>query len=347
MALLIDTIYSNHHRDHAPKGELNRGKLVTPFERPERADRILAAVRTARLGSVEEPQPFPLSHAVRVHSPEFVDFLQNAYRHWLEDGRSGDAMPNAAPIRRLRADRIPTSIDGRLSYYVFDASTPITEGTWSAAKSSMDVALTGASRIASGKSRGAFALCRPPGHHAAFDFYGGYCFLNNAAIAAQYLRDHGAARVAVLDVDYHHGNGTQDIFYERSDVLFASIHADPATDYPYFLGYADETGARAGEGYNLNLPLPRGSGWDVWSAALDTACARIVSFNADALVVSLGVDTFEKDPISAFRLKTEDYLRAGSRIGQLGMPTLVVMEGGYALDEIGANVVSFLIGLLS
>ncbi|RZJ25181.1 MAG: histone deacetylase family protein [Haliea sp.] len=195
-----------------------------------------------------------------------------------------------------------------------------------------------------GGSRAAFALTRPPGHHAGMDFFGGYCFLNNAAVAAQALRDGGAARVAVLDVDYHHGNGTQAIFYDRPDVFFASVHGDPHTEYPYYLGYADETGAGAGLGHNLNLPLPRGTRFEVWRDALARALRGIAAFGADALVVSLGVDTFEGDPISGFGLQSPDYLRMGEDLSACGLPVVFVFEGGYAVDEVGINTVNVLDG---
>jgi acetoin utilization deacetylase AcuC-like enzyme len=192
--------------------------------------------------------------------------------------------------------------------------------------------------------RAAFALTRPPGHHAGMDFFGGYCFLNNAALAVQALRDAGLQRVAVLDVDYHHGNGTQAIFYDRADVFFASVHGDPHTEYPYFLGYTDERGAGPGEGCNLNLPLARGSGFGVWRDALAQGLMAIAGFKADALVVSLGVDTFAGDPISGFGLRSADYLAIGEDIAAAGLPTVFVFEGGYAVAEVGINTVNVLDG---
>ena len=173
---------------------------------------------------------------------------------------------------------------------------------------------------------------------------GGYCYLNNAAIATQAFLDGGCKRVAVLDVDYHHGNGTQSIFYARNDVLVASIHGDPSFEFPFFLGYHDEVGEGAGQGFNLNLPLAAGSGWDRWSAALEQACARIADYAPEVIVVSLDVDTFKEDPISQFKLDSPDYLRMGERIARLGKPTLFVMEGGYAVEEIGINAVNVLEG---
>jgi acetoin utilization deacetylase AcuC-like enzyme len=189
------------------------------------------------------------------------------------------------------------------------------------------------------------ALTRPPGHHAGPNYMGGYCFINNAAVAAQALRDGGLQRVAVLDVDYHHGNGTQTCFYERSDVLTASIHGDPRTEYPFFLGHADERGHDAGEGFNLNLPLPRGTGFDVWWAALQTALQAVADFAPQALVVPLGLDTFEGDPISGFKLRSADYLQLGRAIAQLRLPTVLTFEGGYAVAEVGMNTVNVLEGL--
>ena len=228
-----------------------------------------------------------------------------------------------------------------MGYYAFDAGTPIVEGTWDAAFAAAQCAMTAAALVAEGE-RSAYALCRPPGHHAGRSVYGGYCFLNNAALAAQQLRERGFGKVALFDVDYHHGNGTQDIFWERDDVLFVSIHGTPETEYPYFLGYADERGAGAGEGFTLNLPLPRGTGWDTYDAALDTALQRIADFGADALVVSLGVDIYEGDPISAFKLGAERFPQLGSRLASLGLPTVLVQEGGYAVREIGTNVAGVL-----
>lgn len=255
-------------------------------------------------------------------------------------------LPSGFAARSMRQDRIPAGINGKLGYYAYDAGTPIVEGTWDAALAGAQSALTAAALVANG-APAAYALCRPPGHHAGHATYGGYCFLNNAAIAAQYLRDQGRARVAVLDVDYHHGNGTQDIFWERADVLTVSIHGTPESEYPFFRGYADECGAGPGLGFNHNFPLPRGTDWEVWRAALAEALARIRAFAPEALVVSLGVDTYEHDPISAFKLKESDYPLMGAAIAGLGLPTVFVQEGGYAVAEIGRNVAGVLTGFES
>jgi acetoin utilization deacetylase AcuC-like enzyme len=341
--MAMKTIYSERHRLQDGKAELIDGKLLPCFEKPERAELIIARVREVGLGEVLAPAEHGPGPLRRVHAEPFLRFLEGAWEAWVAEHGAYDALPLCWPTRGLRQIE-PDSIDGKLSYFSFDAGTPITAGTWQAARSSADVALSGADLIAAGDERAAFALCRPPGHHAASDCYGGYCFLNNAAIAAQALLDRGAARVAILDVDYHHGNGTQAIFYERSDVLFLSLHGDPRQEFPYFLGHADETGAGAGAGYNRNYPLPWGTGFDVWSAALDDACRRIAAFGPDALVVSLGVDTFEGDPISRFRLQAEDFPQVGARLAQLGLPSLFVMEGGYAIEPIGRNAVAVLTG---
>ena len=339
------TVYSDDHRLHHGKAELADGELVPCFEMPQRADTILAAVRRADLGAVIEPKTFGLDPVLAVHSPNFVDFLERAWSLWQAEGRKGDALPLNWPVRGMRQIE-PDHIDGKLSYFSFDAGTPITAGTWTAIATSANVAVTGADKLLTGE-RNVFSLCRPPGHHAATDYFGGYCFLNNAAIAAQYLINHKAARVAVLDIDYHHGNGTQSIFYERSDVLFTSIHADPLQEFPFFLGHADEQGSGAGTDYNANFPLKWHSSSQDWFAALNASLKLIAEYAPDYVVVSLGVDTFIDDPISTFNLRTPDYLEVGSRIAQLGIPSLFVMEGGYAVAEIGENVVNVLAGATS
>ena len=257
-----------------------------------------------------------------------------------------DALPSVWPLPNrhgFRNDVLPTNFAARLGLFSFDSGSPLTAGTWAAARGGAACALAAARDVAAG-ARSAFALSRPPGHHAGPDFFGGYCFLNNAAIAAQALRDAGHAQVAVLDVDYHHGNGTQTIFYERADVLTVSIHGDPATEYPFFLGHADERGAGAGEGFNLNLPLPRGTGFGTWRDTLDTALQAVQRFGATALVVPMGLDTFEGDPISGFTLKSADYFAVGKALAGAGLPTVFTFEGGYAVDAVGTNAVNLLEG---
>lgn len=337
------TIYSDDHRYQNAQFELIDGKLMPPFENPRRAEMVLAQVQQIGLGEVLPAQTFGLEPILQVHDPGYVTFLQTAWPEWVAAHGEYDALPLNWATRTMRHDRVPVAIDGKLSYYSFDAGTPITAGTWQAAVSSANVALTAQEQITKG-TKSAFALCRPPGHHAASDFYGGYCFLNNAAIAAQSFRTAGASRVAILDVDYHHGNGTQAIFYDRPDVFFLSLHGHPSQEYPYFLGYEDERGIAAGEGYNQNYPLPWGTSWDTYEEALQDAIRQIRAYSPEVLIVSLGVDTFEKDPISKFQLKLEDYAKIGRIIAGIAKPTLFVMEGGYAVDEIGINLVNVLVG---
>lgn len=337
------TVYSEDHALQDGKAELIDGQLVPCFEMPRRAFLIRDRVREVGLGEIVPPEDFGRGPLERAHRPDFVGFLAAAWDEWVASGRTYDALPFVWPTRTFR-EAVPERIEGRLGRYSFDAGTPITAGTWRAAYSSAQAALTGAKLIAEGRHRAVFALCRPPGHHAASDLYGGYCFLNNAAIAAQFLVDGGAERVAILDVDYHHGNGTQAIFYDRPDVLFLSLHGDPREEYPYFLGFADETGVGAGEGCNVNYPLPWGTGFGPWSEALEDACRRVADWAPDVLLVSLGVDTYKEDPISKFKLESEDFSTYGARIAKLGLPTLFVMEGGYAVEQIGINAVNVLTG---
>ena len=333
-------IHSPLHALHDGGMELHRGELVPCYEMPARVDHILAAIAHAGW-DVQPPNEYDDAVLARVHDVDYLAFLRGAYDAWRAEGRDGFMLAGAFPARGLRQDRVPSGLHAQLGYYAFDAGSPIVAGTWQAARAAAHCALTAADLVAAGE-RSAYALCRPPGHHAGRAVFGGYCFLNNAALAAQRLRDAGLAKVAVLDVDYHHGNGTQDIFWERDDVLFVSLHGDPETEYPFYLGHADERGAGAGAGFNHNFPLPRGTDWARYAATLDTALAQIVDYAPQALVVSLGVDIFEGDPISQFRLGAGDFPRIGARIAALGLPTVLVQEGGYAVDAIGNNVVGVL-----
>lgn len=341
----MKTIYSEQHRLRDAKTELYGGELVTPFERPSRADTVIKAITQSNLGEIVAPDTFTMDPVRAVHSDDFIAFLESAWQEWRDAGFTGEAIACSWPARRMQS-RVPDFIDGKLGYYALAAETSITEGTWAAALASKDVALTGAQALHDG-ARGVFSLCRPPGHHAASDMFGGYCFLNNAAIAAQYLRDQGAQRAAILDIDFHHGNGTQDIFYDRDDVLFCSLHGEPQQAFPYFLGYADETGSGQGLGYNLNYPMPRDTSFIQWQQSLTAALAKIDAFAPEYLILSLGVDTFENDPISFFKLTTADYFTTGAMIAELQIPTLFVMEGGYDIDEVGINVVEVLKGFES
>jgi len=332
------------HAAHDSRSELHDGALVRSFECPERMETILGALAAAGFAAPEAPAPVPRALLERVHDAGYLAFLETAHARWLAAHGTPDAMAFAWPTHGLRRTAPPEDIDGALGHYGFTVDTCITAGTWTAALGAAGCAHAAASAVAGGRGP-AFALARPPGHHAHADLFGGYCYLNNAAVAAETLRCAGAARVAVLDIDYHHGNGTQAIFYDRADVLFLSLHADPAQEFPYFLGHADETGAGAGLGHTINFPMRHGTDFAVWSAALEAACREIAAFGADALVVSLGVDTYEGDPISRFRLATGDFPAIGARLARLALPTVLVMEGGYAVDVLGANVAGVLAGV--
>ncbi|AWW74380.1 acetylpolyamine amidohydrolase [Erythrobacter sp. KY5] len=332
------TFYCDHQSAHAPLRELNNGEWMDFAESPAR----LASIH-ASIGMGEAPKDHGMAPIEAVHDSEYLAFLKSAHDEWLAAGRDGDAIGYAFPVRgrrKLSLDRI----DAKLGAFGFDAASPISAGTWEAAYWSAQSAVSALESVADGQARQAFALCRPPGHHAGRDYFGGYCYMNNAAIVARAACNRGLGPVAILDVDYHHGNGTQDIFYEDADVFFASIHADPAGDYPYFWGHADERGQGEGEGTTSNQPLPRGTTWTGYEAALDRALEAIGGFGARFLVVSYGADTFEKDPISHFRLTTPDMERIGARIAQARLASVVVMEGGYRIDALGHNVAAFLSG---
>ena len=340
-------IYSDHHYHQSPELELAGGSLVPSFENPSRAEYVLERVKKVGLGEIITPHEFDLQALLAVHDESYIQFLQTAWQEWIAAGHQGEIIPLCWPTGQA-SDVLPRHIKGKVGYYAQGTDSNITKGTWTAALAGAQSALTGAALISEAVNNqqkvAAFSLSRPPGHHAAKSSYGGYCFLNNAAIAAQYCRDQGIAKVAILDVDFHHGNGTQDIFNDRDDVFFASIHGDPMDNFPYFWGHASERGVGAGEGFNLNLPLANGTTFKVWREALKTCLAKIDQFAAEVLIVSLGVDTFEDDPISSFTLKTSDYLVMGADIADLGLPTLFVMEGGYNVEELGVNMVNVLQG---
>lgn len=339
----MKTYYSDQHIRHNPASEFFRGRLVPPFEKPERMEMILARLRSDALGDILEPQNFGMDPVCAVHDPTYLSFLETCWTEWKDAGYGGDAMAAFWPTRRLDTSNIPVDISGKMGWFGMGTDTSICEGTWAAALASKDVALAATQAVLDGDPA-AFGLCRPPGHHAARDQYCGYCFLNNAAIAAQFARDRGKSRVAIFDVDFHHGNGTQDIFYDRDDVLFLSIHGAPETSYPYFLGYAAECGTGPGEGYNVNFPLPPGTPYGDWRRALVAGLDRVAAFAPELLIISLGVDTFENDPISTFKLVSDDFTDMGQTIAQASLPTVFLMEGGYAVDDIGINVANVLNG---
>jgi acetoin utilization deacetylase AcuC-like enzyme len=333
------TVYTEKHKLHDTDGVIVEDRPLGSFEVPARAEAILAAVREAGLGPVVEPDDHGAAPILAVHDAEYVHFVQNV--HTAEAAYYDEAGPVMVwTFAGRHAMRKPGPVMWQKGYYAFGWGSPILEGTWQAAYWSAQCALTAAERVQGGE-RVAYALCRPPGHHAGPDLYGGYCYLNNAAIAARYLARYGA-QVAILDVDYHHGNGTQIAFYDDPAVLYCSLHADPDEEYPYYWGAKDEVGAGPGRGTNHNWPLPRGTTGREYLAALDEALAVVDGFAARYLVVSVGFDVVEDDPEGGFRLTVEDVREVGRRIGGLGLPTVIVQEGGYAVGRLGENAVAFL-----
>ena len=319
---------------HDPQFFLSSGAPRPCPEQPARAQALLAA--TARMGlPAQAPADRGEAAICAVHPARYLTFLQNIHTRWSRiEGASAEVIPNIHPDRRDVG--YPDSAVGQAGYHMTDTSCPIGPHTWGAAYASAQTALEAAEAVRGG-ARAAYALCRPPGHHAFAELAGGFCYLNNSAIAAQYLTDRGA-RVAILDVDLHHGNGTQGIFYDRGDVLTVSIHADPIRYYPFFWGYAAETGEGPGEGANLNLPLERGTGDAGFLAALDTALARVAAFAPTHLVLALGLDAYEGDPFAGLAVTTPGFGQIGRAIAALGLPTVIVQEGGYLCPELGQNL---------
>jgi acetoin utilization deacetylase AcuC-like enzyme len=351
-SVALPVIRSNAHLAHAGLLELVAGREIPCWESPERAVEIERALRAADGFAFAEPDSFGDEPILAVHDASLVDIVDGAWTDALAAGADGSRplipdtfklAPYAGPMEPLG---LPDGAHLRLGAFCFDTATPIVAGTAAAARAAVDVALTAARAVAEGAPV-AYGLCRPPGHHAGRAMLGGYCFYNNAAIVAEWLRREGGhARVAILDVDYHHGNGTQQLFWERGDVMYVSLHADPARAYPYYSGRASERGAGDGHGRTRNFPLPVRTGLDGYAAALAEALDTVAAFDPDApLVLSLGFDTFERDPIGDLALRTDDYRIIGRTIGGLGSTVVALQEGGYAVDAIGANAVAFMTGL--
>lgn len=320
---------------HAPRFFLQRGQVRANFEVPARAQALLDACRAMGL-DVRAP-PAPERAALEaVHAPDYLDFLRDGPAAWATLPDAGPEMvPNIHPTPEMLAHgaRAGAGVIGRLGWYTADTSCPIAAETWPAALAAAACAVAAADEAADG--RVAYALCRPPGHHAYPARAGGHCYLNNAALAAERLRARGAGRVAVLDLDSHHGNGTQGAFWTRGDVLFVSVHGDPDEYYPWFVGRADERGAGPGEGRTLNLPLPRGAADGPWLEAVAAGVDAVRRFGADALVLSLGFDASEHEPLGFLRVGEAGFSRAGEAVAALRLPAAIVQEGGYDVDVIG------------
>ncbi|ESY08785.1 histone deacetylase family protein [Mesorhizobium sp. M0615] len=336
----MKAFFAEEQKRHDPKAFLSSGAPQPNPEQPERVERLLAGAKSAGL-MIERPREHGLGPVAAVHTPEYLAFLEHIFARWQRiEGASAEVMPNIHPLARTGS--YPASAVGQAGYHMADTACPISAETWQSALWSAWSAVEAAEAVISG-APAAYALCRPPGHHAFADVAGGFCFINNSAVAAQVLRKQ-AARVAILDVDLHHGNGTQGIFYTRSDVLTVSLHADPVRFYPFFWGHADERGEGPGLGYNFNLPLPRKSADAAFLEALEVAFQRIRAFSPDALVVALGLDPFEGDPFGGLSVTTPGFSRIGEAIAKLGLPTVIVQEGGYLCDALGDNLTAFLTG---
>lgn len=328
-------IYSKKHNQHAPPYQFLGGRPAPYPEVPERAERVLQALNAQGFTEVVFSRAFAPDAIRAVHDPGYLHYLEHVHAAWVDAGGTSTAglIPDTFAMRTVRGK--PDTLIYQAGYYCFETQTPILEGTYEAALASAGCALIGAELLLEGE-RAAYALCRPPGHHAGWDVYGGYCYLNNAAIAAAQLSREG--RVAILDVDFHHGNGTQDIFYGSNEVLFVSIHADPNRKYPYFSGFADEEGQGEGRGFSRNFPLEAGVDEARYLEVLDRALDAVHAFGPAFFVVSLGVDTCQGDPLGDFELSLETFTHIGERLGQMGLPTLLAQEGGYDLETVGTCV---------
>lgn len=332
-----------HHPDqalHDPDTVFRTGKFIAQPDRAERYQIFLDIVKTERHEIVEAP----LNRAgaiTEVHDPAYVDFLKGVHARWLEHPDYGSvAIPNVHPTHRMH--RKPTELLGEFGWYSNSTSCPITEGTWPAVFASTQVAIHGADRLVS-VDKPVYAMCRPPGHHAYPDLMTGICYLNNAAIAAQQLAKR-FRKVAIVDIDVHHCNGSQFIFWERADVMVCSIHIDPRLSAPYYAGYAEETGEGLGRDCNFNQPMPRDTLDAAWLGAIDNALAKVRVFAPGAMVVSLGFDAGEHDPSAAFKITEDGFATAGRKLAAAGYPTLLVQEGGYLSSSLGGYLRSFLRG---
>ncbi|MFN3461821.1 MAG: histone deacetylase family protein [Oceanibaculum sp.] len=340
----MQVFFSDVQLRHVPHEFLVRGRWQPCPEKPERATALKVALEAAG-HAIATPGRGDGAHIAAVHDGRYLAFLETGHQRWRDlPGASDLIVPNIHPNGRPKGHLggYPQSVVGQAGFHMADTACPLGAESWPAIRASADCAIAAALMVLNG-ARGAYALCRPPGHHAFADMAGGFCYLNNSGIAAQILRGkHG--RVAIVDVDLHHGNGTQGMFYHRGDVLTVSVHADPAHFYPFFWGYADEAGEGDGLGANLNLPLPLGSGDGAFLAALEIGLRKVHDFRADAIVVALGLDAFAGDPFAGLKVTESGFRAIASRLGRLERPTVLVQEGGYLCPELGRNLVAFLEG---
>ena len=344
----MQVVYTAAHLRHDPHVEFETSRTHSPWEHVGRAEAIRETLQTDSNFVFSAPMQWGTTPIEAVHNPGLVRFLSEGWQLYQDAaGPTREVVPDvfyrSALRNKMAPGSEPSSIYGRVGWWCFETTTPLTEGTFEASLGAVDTALTATSMVLGG-DRVAYGLCRPPGHHATTDLYGGYCFFNNAAVAAHHVASTTGTKVTVLDVDYHHGNGTQEIFYDRDDVQYASLHGDPTKAYPYSVGFADETGAGRGLGSNLNVPLAPRTDDDRYVLALEAACSAIQAFGPSLLIVSLGLDTFITDPICDLSVTTEGFSRCGALVAQLGLSTVVLQEGGYDVSALGANVHSWLTG---
>ena len=345
----MKVVYTPAHLLHDPKSSIEQSQVMAPWEHIGRGEAIHAALQADSRFDLVSPSSWGAAPIEAVHDPGLLRFLSTAWDEYqIACGPTADVAPDVFYRPALRngmsPGREPESVNGRLGWWCFETTTPITHGTYTAALAAVDTAMSATQIVLDGASS-AYGLCRPPGHHATSSLYGGYCFFNNAAIAAHHVAATTGTKVTVLDVDYHHGNGTQEIFYARDDVQYVSLHGDPARAYPYTVGYADETGAGRGAGSNINVPLAARTEDDAYIAALQRACDAIASFGSGMVIVSLGLDTFITDPICDLSITADGFERCGAMVAELGLPTVVLQEGGYDISALGDNVRRWLIGL--
>lgn len=336
----MKVVFADVQKKHDPQTFYSSGALQPSPEVPERAMRLLAAARNSGL-TLEKPEDYGLQFIAQVHSPEYLHYLQHIFQRWSRiEGGSKEVVPGIHPDRRDGG--YPKSAVGQAGWHHYDTASPVAADTWESALWSAHSATHGAVSVLEGAAA-SYALCRPPGHHASREMAGGFCYLSNAAIATEALLMQ-FGRIAILDIDVHHGNGTQGVFYRRDDVLTVSLHADPVRFYPFFWGHRDERGEGPGLGYNINVPLPRGTGDEDYLSSLEGALQRIAAFDPSALVVALGLDAHEDDPLRGLAISTEGFARIGARIGACSLPTVLVQEGGYLSEALGHNLSAFLEG---
>lgn len=335
---LIDMriFYSVKAKLHNPVYEINNGEKIIHPENPKRVEVILNELLKGGFKIEEINSKIPFKLLTQVHTEDFVKFVKSLSTFLKEGERF---YPDVFLRERMGNWKNNLALMGQ---YSFDVYTPIMHGTYQAALTSASLSFKGASEVANGREKKVYVLCHPIGHHALSNKMGGYCYFNNAAIAAEYLSEFG--QVAILDLDFHHGNGTQEIFYERGDVLFVSIHADPNIKFPYYWGYQKERGESRGLGYTRNYPLSLGTDSNSYHQTLNRALSDIRKFRPKFLIISLGFDTYKDDPIGGFKLTTDYYKEMAEAINQLGLATIIIQEGGYDLESLGKNVVSFLRG---